>query len=109
MVSIASVLDIIRYDDGLGVLTVVPTDGDVQLVHSTDIATAMAGALATFRNHDHPYYTGVSYVSKLQHLHTCDRENAWWIFAMRGPSVVASLRIRNLSRRADEVEADELR
>eukprot|EP00959_Pyramimonas_sp_CCMP1952_P096595 2018952-Pyramimonas_sp.AAC.1 len=69
----------------------------------------MAGVVAKLRNHDHPYYTGVSCANECQHLHTCDRENAWWLFAMRGPSVVALSRNRNLARHADEVEADTLR
>eukprot|EP00959_Pyramimonas_sp_CCMP1952_P328748 6882932-Pyramimonas_sp.AAC.1 len=71
MVSLVSVWDTTRCDDRLGVLTVVPTDGDVQLVHSTGIPTAVAGAFAKFRNHDHPYCTGVSYMQA--NVSTCTR------------------------------------
>jgi hypothetical protein len=49
MVSLVSIWDTPCYDDRLGVLTVHPTDDDLQLVHTTDIITAMAGRLPSFR------------------------------------------------------------
>ena len=41
MISLVSVWTVTRYDDTIGVLSLVETDDDVQLVHTTDIITAM--------------------------------------------------------------------
>ena len=46
MVSLLSVWSVSHYDARLGVLAVAETDDDVQLVHSTDIITAMVGTLS---------------------------------------------------------------
>eukprot|EP00959_Pyramimonas_sp_CCMP1952_P194325 4063556-Pyramimonas_sp.AAC.1 len=69
MVSLVSIWDAPRYDDRLGVLTVVPADEDLQLVHTIDIITAMAGRSSSFQNHQ---LYGRALCKQLSAAHTCN-------------------------------------